>query len=145
MGPSHLSFSYEEIDGQTVEVDTRKQGQEQEQNQRHDGSSLSRDGDAADGEAFEFRLFASSGLAAGDDGLARVNIRSPTPVAGWGEGGFVVPFRPPSYYFTLSGDAEWKRKRDEYLDVAVEGQDVWSLAGKTAWVRPSSVVHVLRE
>ncbi len=130
-------FEYEERDGRAVEDETQKQQQEQEQEQRgEDSVLLSGEGGAADGEVFEFRLFAS------EAGLARVRIRSPTPAGREGEeGGFVVPVRPRSYYFTFSGDGDgegWKRRRDEYADVAVEGHDVLSMAGCTAWVRQTA-------
>lgn len=136
-------FGHEELDIPAVAVDT--QTQTQKQTQRRTSSSPSRE--AVDGEEFEFRLFASQVQRAGD-GVARVSIRSPTPVTERGEGGFVVPFRPGSYYFTSFGDADAdaqggrrRRRRDEYKDVAVDGHDVISMARSTAWVRASSVVQ----
>lgn len=134
----HPLFDYEELAIQAIEVDKQKQ------KQRRDGSSLSRD--AADGgEEFEFRLFASGGLPARNE-LVRVNIRSPTPLAEQGEGGFVVPFWPEIYHCTLPEDADGegrrRKKRDEYRDVAVDGQDIMAMAGSTAWVRESSVDYM---
>lgn len=109
-----------------------------------------------DNEMFEFRLFASKPqhAAAVNDGgslknnnrggFTRIRIRSPTPVSGrGGDGGFVVPFRHRSYYFTVVGEdgREWgrrkKKKKGEYMDVAVDGEEVMSKARSTAWVRES--------
>ena len=140
-------FDYEELDIPAVAVDEQTQKQKQKQRRGGGGgggSSSSRD--VADGEEFEFRLFASQALRAGD-AVARVNIRSPTPLAERGKGGFVVPCRPGSYYFASFGDADadaegWRRRRDEYRDLAVDGQDVMTMARSTAWVRESSVLHM---
>ncbi|KAF7505488.1 hypothetical protein GJ744_000735 [Endocarpon pusillum] len=141
-----------------VAVDEQTQKQKQKQ-RRESGSSSSRD--AADGEEeFEFRLFASRVLRAGQgDGVARVNLRSPTPLAERGEGGFVVPCRPRSYYFTSFGDGDAdgdadanadaqggraRRRRDEYRDVAVEGQEVMFVATSTAWPGAALPWRVIR-
>ena len=100
----------------------------------------------ADEGIFEFRLFASRPQPAAGRGegplenhrLPKVNIRSPTPLSAEGKGGFVVPFRAASYYFTGAGDEgnrDWERRRAEYADVALGGEEVMSLARSTAWVR----------
>jgi hypothetical protein len=97
-------------------------------------------------EAFKFRLFASNpptaalvdGNAAQSCGFVRVNIRSPTPVSargGGGGGGFVVPERPWGYYFTTAAGGDDGRRRGEYVEVALAGEDVLSRARNMAWVR----------
>lgn len=72
-----------------------------------------------------------------EKGLPQVNIRSPSPVSGHGDGGFVVPFRPQSYYFTPADDdgGEGVRRRKEFADMAVDGKEVLSRARRIAWVR----------
>jgi Fungal protein of unknown function (DUF2011) len=95
-------------------------------------------------EAFKFRLFASKpptaalvdGNAAQSCGFVRVSIRSPTPVsARGGGGGFVVPDRPWGHYFTTAAGGDDGRRRGEYVEVAVAGEDVLSRARNMAWVR----------
>lgn len=105
------------------------------------------DGNEANGEIYEFRLFASKArptLDRGegplkDGGLAKVNLRSPTPLSAQGHGGFAVPFRPQGYYFVTTDGAEGKRRRKEFADVAVDGEEVMSRARSMAWVRQSLV------
>jgi len=97
----------------------------------------------ADGETFEFRLFASKPKPVRDsedlltnNEYVKVNIRSPTPLSAPGDGGFVVPFRPQSYYFTAARDRGGReRRKEEYGKVALGGEEVMSLARGTAWVR----------
>jgi Fungal protein of unknown function (DUF2011) len=106
-------------------------------------------------QIFSFRLFApkpnsapaaaaSSSQNRGAIGIARVNIRSPTPLSangdGGGSGGFLVPFRPRSYYFTASSSAEGEksdrgRKEWEYASTAIAGEEVRRMARCIAWVR----------
>jgi Fungal protein of unknown function (DUF2011) len=109
--------------------------------------------DQADGgETFEFRLFSTKTRLPIDggegplkeQGLAKVNIRSPSPVSGHGDGGFVVPFRPQSYYFTPAGDEDGggsERRKKEFADVAVDGEQILFRARSTTWVRQSPSAH----
>jgi Fungal protein of unknown function (DUF2011) len=102
---------------------------------------------------FEFRLFATPSQpqprsrsathpttaenpahGPGVQGIARVNIRSPTPPP-LSTGGFVVPFRPDAYYFTSTERArEQEERRSAYAAVAVSGSEVVNHAGVMAWV-----------
>jgi Fungal protein of unknown function (DUF2011) len=95
----------------------------------------------AEEETFEFRLFSSKSSAKPNQDapqeqrVTRINIRSPTPLSAQGDGGFVVPFRPQSYYFTASADGGEKlRKWGEYAEVALGGEEVRRKAGSTVWV-----------
>jgi Fungal protein of unknown function (DUF2011) len=91
-------------------------------------------------EEFEFRLFSSkAGLAAHgkdkDNGrLARINIRSPTPLLAQGDGGLIVPSRPRSYYFTGVGVRGEQDRSSQCLEVAVAGDEVMARAKSLAWV-----------
>jgi Fungal protein of unknown function (DUF2011) len=127
-----VAFAYEERDVPDTQGD----------------SALSED-QADAGETFEFRLFSAKArlVVEGGElegplearGLAQVNIRSPSPVV-HGDGGFLVPLRPQSYYFIPAGDEcreEGERRRKEFADVAVAGEEVMSSARSTAWVRRS--------
>jgi Fungal protein of unknown function (DUF2011) len=99
------------------------------------------------GETFEFRLFASKTRLASErgqgalkeKGLAKINIRSPSPASGHGDGGLLVPFRPHSYYFTPASDegGEGDQRRKRFADAAVDSTEVLSRARKIAWVRHS--------
>ena len=95
-------------------------------------------------DTFDFRLFGSNGLAAktltgtddakngleGDSTIVKITLRSPTPPAKAGNGGFVIPSRPTSYYFTDGHDAQ----RSSFQNVALRGEDVRSKAKSSAWV-----------
>jgi Fungal protein of unknown function (DUF2011) len=110
-------------------------------------------GDQADGgETFEFRLFASKTRLVSErgqgslkeKGLAKINIRSPSPTSGDGDGGLVVPFRPHSYYFTPASDeegGEGDQRRKRFADAAIDGKEVLSGARRIAWVRHSPREH----
>lgn len=101
-------------------------------------------------EGFEFRLFSSSAVVprpinSGDaepnrndsapvvphSGFHRINVRSPTPMAGSGDGAFVVPCRSQAYYFT--GDAGTDKKKG-YARAAVSGKEVMQTSQRTRWV-----------
>lgn len=89
---------------------------------------------------FDFRLFVSKPFIAGgkaqEQGCARIDIRSPTPLSAQGEGGFLVPFRAMGYYFANTEDeTDCGRRKEEYREVAVGGQEVLSEARETDWVR----------
>ena len=107
------------------------------------------EGDKND-ETFSFRLFSHSqpsqpaSTQKRQNQVSRVSIRSPTPLSSQGEGGFTVPFRPRRYYFTSSNtdDEEASRKRVEYADVALTGEEVISTARRTVWVRASTLLFL---
>jgi Fungal protein of unknown function (DUF2011) len=102
---------------------------------------------AKDGpEAFEFRLFntsprptstarnqlnTTSPPRTSHSGIHRINIRSPTPLTSAGDGAFVVPYRPQTYYFANVADLEQKKA---YTDVAISGGQVLERASRTKWV-----------
>ncbi|OAT05854.1 hypothetical protein BDBG_02179 [Blastomyces gilchristii SLH14081] len=78
----------------------------------------------------------------------RIKLRSPTPTANDGVGGFVVPFRGWEYYFS---DPEWAkrkmagdrieartvdldtRQKQIFVDAAVSGETILEGAKKCAW------------
>jgi hypothetical protein len=97
-------------------------------------------------EAFEFRLFSTgprptstarnqldpaSPPRTSHSGIHRINIRSPTPLTSAGDGAFVVPYRPQTYYFANAVDLEQKKA---YTDVAISGGQVIERASRTKWV-----------
>lgn len=101
-------------------------------------------------ETFSFRLFAPHSQNASNpapaasrsqshhDSVTRICIRSPTPLSSQEGGGFKVPFRPRRYYFTSAADEEdVRRKRTEYANMAMTGEEVISMARRTIWVRLS--------
>ena len=101
---------------------------------------------AEDGSgAFEFRLFSTSPRPTSaaryqlnatppprtnHPSIHRINIRSPTPPASAGDGAFVVPYRPQTYYFANVAGLEQKA----YADIAISGGQVLERASRTKWV-----------
>ena len=101
---------------------------------------------AEDGsEAFEFRLFstsprptsaaryqlnATSPPRTSHSNIHRINIRSPTPLTSAGDGAFVVPYRPQTYYFANVTNLEQRA----YTDIAISGGQVLERASRTKWV-----------
>lgn len=101
---------------------------------------------AEDGsEAFEFRLFstgprptsaaryrlnAAPPPCTSHSGIHRINVRPPTPPPSAGDGAFVVPYRPQTYYFANVAELEQKA----YTDIAISGGQVLERANRTKWV-----------
>lgn len=90
-------------------------------------------GDNADGEAYEFKLFSSK---SNQDSFPaqqppKIVLRSPSPEST--EPGFVRPRRLENYYFTgaLTG-----KELSQYREVAVEGDDVLR-ESRSKWVSAS--------
>ncbi len=117
-----------------------------------------------DEEAFEFRLFSSSKApkpttatdkepnrsatttttttTTHQPGIHHINVRSPTPLSAAGDGAFVIPHRPQSYYFTSSTDS---KRQEEYNEVAMAGTEVLNTAQRTIWpgtALPWRVIHL---
>ena len=110
------------------------------------------EGGQGDNGGFEFRLFAAAAKpavssepqelgsfsqpqASTSTGIHRIRIRSQTPMSWASGGGFVVPGRPRSYYFTdAAGTEQRKRARERFADAAVAGELVVGYAQSVKWV-----------
>ncbi|KUI56731.1 hypothetical protein VP1G_04133 [Cytospora mali] len=99
-------------------------------------------GDAEDHEGnheeeFEFRLFSTTSKNAAP---AKVVLTASDDEGEQGEGAFLLPTRPITYYMA----EPTPEQREAYRDVAVTGEDIIAGAGKRAWglERPWRVVKI---
>jgi hypothetical protein len=141
-----LKFDLEFIDVDRDELSANRISNATLQRQDH-GLAEPSPNSAEDGsEAFEFRLFSTgphptstarnqlnttSPPRTSHSGIHRINIRPPTPLTSAGDGAFVVPYRPQTYYFANVADLEQKKA---YTDVAISGGQVLERASRTKWV-----------